>query len=316
MTDRKPSPGATRQQLRPGLRSWLVHHRSVALQTLKDLADQGLANFLSCLVIGIAMALPTLFYLTLINVAQVSERWDGQPRLSLYLSAGAKPTAVLAQVSGLAAGSDVDLISSEDALMQFASSFGFSDVLLALDDNPLPAVIEVRPEGSVREVGLLIEELSRLTDVDEVTSDIAWIERLNALVQFGEYLVIVVGLLLAFGVTLSIGNTIRLSIENRRAEILVVKLVGGTDAFVRRPFLYLGLWYGLGGAVLCCLMLWASMLLLQAPLHVLIASYEASFSLRGLLVEDVAALVLIGVVLGIMGASLSVGRHLRKIEPQ
>ena len=316
MTDRKPSPGATRQQLRPGLRSWLVHHRSVALQTLKDLDDQGLASFLSCLVIGIAMALPTLFYLTLINCAQVSERWDGQPRLSLYLSAGAKPTAVLAQVSGLAAGSDVDLISSEDALMQFASSSGFSDVLLALDDNPLPAVIEVRPEGSVREVGLLIEELSRLTDVDEVTSDIAWIERLNALVQFGEYLVIVVGLLLAFGVTLSIGNTIRLSIENRRAEILVVKLVGGTDAFVRRPFLYLGLWYGLGGAVLCCLMLWGSILLLQAPLHVLIASYEASFSLRGLLVEDVAALVLIGVVLGIMGASLSVRRHLRKIEPQ
>ena len=316
MSERFPGVGATRQQARPGLRSWLDHHRSVARQTLVDLTEQRLANALSCLVIGISMALPTLFYLMLMNVAQIGDSWDGQPRVSLYVLQDAESESVLNEVEQIVGTTRVHLISAEDALVQFAASSGFSDVLAALDDNPLPAVVEVRPAGTATEVSALIGQLSMLAGVDDVTVDIAWIERLNALVRFGEYLVMVVGMLLAFGVTLSIGNTIRLAIENRRAEILVVKLVGGTDAFVRRPFLYLGLWYGLGGALMCCFMLWGSMWLLQAPIYQLIASYESSYSLRGLTLLDILTLMIVGIVLGVMGAALAVGRHLREIEPR
>lgn len=316
MSERAPAVLATRHRIRPGFRSWLAHHRSVAVQTLVKLTEQRLSNFLSCLVIGIAMALPTLFYLMLMNLAQISENWDGQPRLSLYLAKDADPARVAAEVTSKLDVARVTLIPAEDALATFAASSGFSDVLAALDDNPLPTVLEVRPEGTAEELSQIIADMRGLDGVDDVTADIAWIERLHALVRFGEYLVMVVGVLLAFGVTLSIGNTIRLAIENRRAEILVVKLVGGTDAFVRRPFLYLGLWYGLGGAILSCLMLSGSALLLQGPVQTLVASYESSYSLRGLKFLDAVILLVVGMVLGVMGAALAVGRHLREIEPQ
>jgi cell division transport system permease protein len=146
--------------------------------------------------------------------------------------------------------------------------------------------------------------------------DLQWIERLLAILAVGERLVMALSVFLGLGVLLAIGNTIRLAIENRRAEIEVVKLVGGTDGFVRRPFLYLGFWYGLGGAVIAWLMVQGSLVFLAVPIERMILSYDEKFILSGLGLSESALLLGLGCILGISGAALAVGRHLHQIEPR
>ncbi|MFT7091945.1 MAG: cell division transport system permease protein, partial [Candidatus Azotimanducaceae bacterium] len=145
--------------------------------------------------------------------------------------------------------------------------------------------------------------------------DLEWIERLFALLALGERFVTTLGLFLSLGVVLAIGNTIRLAIENRRAEIEIIKLVGATDAFVRRPFLYLGFWYGFGGALVAWLMVQASLIVLSGPIEQLLDSYQNQFLLEGLDLITTLTLFGVGIGLGVVGAAVAVGRHLHTIEP-
>ena len=154
-----------------------------------------------------------------------------------------------------------------------------------------------------------------IAQVDRVSVDLQWLERLFAILSFSRRLVTAFGLVLALGVLLVMGNTIRLAIENRRQEIEVVKLVGGTDAFVRRPFLYLGFWYGLGGALLACLLLQISLLVLSAPVEVLAQSYRDDFALQGPGLTGILLLLVTGSLLGVLGSLIAVSRHLAAIEP-
>ena len=189
-------------------------------------------------------------------------------------------------------------------------------MLSTLDRNPLPHVIEVVPQEP--DAVLLQQMMARWevrSEVDRVSVDLAWLERLFALLSFAERLVLALALVLATGVMLVMGNTIRLAIENRRQEIVIIKLVGGTDAFVRRPFLYLGFWYGFGGSVIALLLVQASMLFLAGPVETLAQSYRDDFALTGLGLAGNLLLLAGGSLLGIIGALLSVSRHLREIEP-
>jgi cell division transport system permease protein len=316
-----PAPGASTAALGIAgrLGSWFGHHRAVALGSLANLFESWMASVMTWLVIGIALGLPTILYLLLVNVGDVSADWDGRPRISVYLASGLADGDARQLANELGRMPDVastSYISPEQALKEFQARSGFGDVLNSLDANPLPPVVEIVP--SAREpaaLKLLVVKLENTAGVDSVSVDLAWIERLFAILALGERFVAALGFFLGLGVLLSIGNTIRLAIENRRSEIEVVKLVGGTDSFVRRPFLYLGFWYGLGGAVMAWLMVQCSLWFLAGPVDRLVQSYDDEFALVGLDLATTAILLVCGGLLGVLGASLAVGRHLHQIEP-
>ncbi|MEX2488335.1 MAG: permease-like cell division protein FtsX [Pseudomonadales bacterium] len=295
------------------------HHRTVARESLATLLRNWLTSTMTWLAIGIALALPAILYLILVNVGNVSGEWEGKPRITLYLEDN------VSSVDGKAFAKEIEdretvesthYVSAEEALDEFKALSGFGEVVDSLDDNPLPAVIIVAP--AVSEPARLKLIIAALEDENHVTSasmDLKWIERLYAIIGFGQRLVAALGAFLALGVLLIIGNTIRLAIENRRDEIEVVKLVGGTDAFVRRPFLYLGLWYGLGGAIIAWLLVQISLMFLAAPVQRLVQSYGNQFSISGLGVTESLVLWTGGSILGVLGALLAVSRHLHEIEP-
>jgi cell division transport system permease protein len=304
---------------RDRLMAWLAHHRRVSVETIVGLLGNWVTSLMTWMVLGIALAMPVFLYLLLVNVSAVSEGFDGKPRISIYLKWGLPGDAANALLADLRANPNTDqakYIDPESALVEFQSRSGFGDVLNTLERNPLPGVIELSP---VNADPLLIRswvaELEARSDVDNVGVDLAWIERLMALVKFGERLVLALSIVLALGVLLVVGNTIRLAIENRRSEIEVIKLVGGTDGFVRRPFLYLGFWYGIGGAIAALVLVQFALLFLYGPVEIIAQSYRNDFSLRGPGITDAAVLLLIGASLGILGATLAVSKHLHTIEP-
>ena len=277
-------------------------------------------SLMTWLVIGIAMALPAILYLLLGNLTALGGDWEGQPRLSAYLKEGVSIAIGKDLSASLGKEPEVlstNYISSEQALTEFQTQSGLANVIASIGGNPLPAVIEITPAiEQTAGLKLLVLKLESDERIDSVDLDLEWIERLLALVALGERIVIALSIFLGLGVLLSIGNTIRLAIENRRAEIEVVKLVGGTDSFVRRPFLYLGFWYGAGGAVMAWLMIESSFLFLSGPIELLMASYSNAFTLSSLGFLNTLTLLVSGAFLGVVGAGLAVGKHLHSIEPR
>lgn len=302
------------------LSSWVNNHRQVARESLASVLEAWVTSLMTWLVIGIALALPIILYLMLDNVAEISGDWDGKPRISLYLKEQVSESDARRFAKELQATDEIEsaiFISPEDALLEFQAMSGFGDVLNTLDENPLPAVIEIKSAGD--DVSQLRLQAVSLTDnelVDSVTFDLEWIERLFALLKFGERLVMAMSFVLGLGVLLIIGNTIRLAIENRRSEIEIVKLVGGTDSFVRRPFLYLGLWYGLGGSVIAWILVQGSLLFLSGPVEILAQSYRDDFALSGLGFVESLIVIATGSLLGVLGGLVAVSRHLNQIEPE
>ena len=302
------------------LQSWLWHHRSSAADSLAQLLRSPLGSLLIWLVIGIALALPVGLWVMLDNVRAVSDQWDNPAQISLFL----KPELSLEsaqQIRDLVVRrADVDsaeLVSREDALQEFQQLSGFGDVLENLDKNPLPHLILVSPaQVDNRSASTLQRILQREAGVAQAVLDMAWVQRLNALMHLGQRLVLLLATILILGVLLVIGNIIRLAIESRREEILVVKLVGGSDAFVRRPFLYAGLWYGLGGAIVSWVTVSLALAGLREPLASLSLLYQSSFHLRGLSLVDTLCLLLLGSTMGLLGARMAVARHLGAIEPE
>lgn len=320
---RKDVKGARRHKtgLRDRLASYRSHHRQVALDSLQRLLRRPAATLLTSLVIAIALALPTSLYIGLNNIEAVSSGWEGAARISLFL----KPKVSVSQAENLrrsiAARDGVlnaEYISPDAALVEFRASSGFGDVLDQLDSNPLPGLIVVTPREaniSAAAVTELQKGLAKLPEVDLAKLDMEWLQRLNQITELGRRLTLALAGMLAVGVLLIIGNTIKLAIESRRSEILVVKLVGGTNAFVRRPFLYTGFWYGLSGGLAAWFLVQGGLYWLRAPISELSVSYQSDFQLLGLGVLDSLLLWLFAGGLGLLGAWLVVGRELRAIEP-
>jgi len=302
------------------LNAWAAHHRRVSIETLQQLLANPFSSAMTWLVIGIALGLPAILFVVLQNVADISGDWGGKARMSLYLDTEVTVDVGRGFSAEIERRGDIEkalFISSDDALREFQNRSGFGEVLSTLDRNPLPHVIEVIPVSpDPLELSSLVSVWEEHELVERVSVDLKWLERLFALLVFAERLVTALASVLALGVMLVMGNTIRLAIENRRQEIEVVKLVGGTDAFVRRPFLYLGFWYGLGGAVVALLLLWLSLFLLSSPVEQLAQSYRDDFALHGPGFLGALLLLIIGALLGTLGAILAVSRHLADIEPQ
>lgn len=301
--------------------AWLRHHRLSAADSLHRVLDNLVASLMTWLVIGIAMALPVGLDVALDNATELSAGWDSPSQISLFLKEGQDSASAETLVREIEARDDVagvHFVSREDALAEFSALSGFADVLASLEKNPLPNLLLVTPVASL--VGTatdgLRSELAQREEVAEAVLDMEWLQRLNSIMQLSRRLVMAIGGLLVLGVVLILGNTIRLSIENRREEIVIVKLVGGSNPFVRRPFLYTGLWYGVGGGFFAALLVSLSLWFLESPVSELAALYQSDFELEGLGMMGALNLLILGGLLGLAGAWLAVTRHLAAIQPR
>ena len=300
-------------------RAWLRHHRLSAADSLQRLLDHPWSSLLTWLVIAIAMALPVGMNVALENARSASSNWDRPAQISLFLKAGLEEKAARQLQLKLVEREEIEestLITSDQALEEFRRTSGFGDLLESLDKNPLPNLIIVSPSVEGNALAALQVQLQSLPEVDQAVLDMEWVQRLASLMTLGRRIVLAVGALLILGVILILGNTIRLAIESRRDEIVIVKLVGGSNAFVRRPFLYTGLWYGVGGGLLAGLLVSAALWFLGEPAHNLAQLYQSGFEVKDLGVMGGLNLIILGGLLGLAGAWLAVSRHLSEIEPR
>ncbi|SHF27998.1 cell division transport system permease protein [Microbulbifer donghaiensis] len=299
---------------------WLGHHREMAGESLRRFFATPLASAMTALVIAIALALPAALQLGLVNFQRAVAGWDGQPQISVFLHKEARDSAVQSFADKLRADpaiAEVTYISPEAALAEFQQSSGLGDALAGLGANPLPAVLLLRPrDTSGEQLEFLAQRLRDSAMTDSVVLDMAWVQRLAQLTDLGRRLSAGLAVLLAMGVLLVVVNTIRLHIESRREEILVVKLVGATDAFVRRPFLYSGLCYGFFGGLLAWLLVALGVALLAGPVAGLSSSYGSAYSLSGPGISYLLGLTAGAALLGLIGAWLAVARHIKAIEPK
>lgn len=312
--------GPARTWFRPTV--WLAEHARAALGSLGRLWRNPVASLLTVAVIAVALALPGALWLLLKNAQEATGGWDSGTRISVYLEPGLDAVAVDAAAERIARRDDVrvvERIDPEAALAEFRQLAGSGEALAALESNPLPAVVVLEPAtGTPRSpaaLAALAEQVDGIEGVDQARVDLEWVERMYALLDVVERGVSLLALLLAAGVLLIVGNTIRLDILNRRDEIEVTKLIGASDAFIRRPFLYGGLWYGLGGAVSAWLLLAVTSGLLGGPTARLASAYGSQFRLEGLTLGETGLIIAVGTLLGWAGSWLAVGRHLREIEP-
>lgn len=319
---REQGASQSRARVSDRLSSYVAHHKLVAHDSLMRLLATLVPSLMTWLVIGIALALPTGLFVALSNLDAVSRGWDGAAQISLFVHKQVSEQDSRQLAGDLQQREDiagVEFISRSQALEEFQALSGYGDVLDQLDQNPLPAVIVVRPveqKISAQATEQLYLELKALPQIEQAIIDLQWVQRLYSMMELGKRMTLALGALLSLGVLLVIGNTIRLAIESRRDEIVIVKLVGATDAFVRRPFLYTGLWYGLGGGLLCWLIISASLWWLGGPVASLAGLYQSEFALQGLGILQTLMLWLASGLLGLAGAWLAVGRHLGDIEPR
>ncbi len=304
------------------IKNYLLRHLQVMLFSLGRLWRQPLASLMTVVVIGIALALPAGLYVILKNIEQVSSQWDDAAQISLFLKQDVNDAEAQFLVNKLKVWPEITAVnyqSASQSLEEFRQLSGLGNLLDTLPTNPLPAVIIVQPDShDLRPdaVGSLLSRLESLPDVGQAQLDMEWLQRLRSINDMGQRGISILGLLLSLSVLLIIGNTIRLAILNQQSEIRVIKLVGGTNAFIRRPFLYTGFWYGLLGGLVAWLTLLFTMSLINGPINELASQYESEFTLAWLSGTMILTLPLIGMLLGVMGAWLAVGRHLSAIEPR
>lgn len=270
---------------------------------------------------GVALALPVALLLLLTSLQGVSAGWESSARVTAYMKLDAsleKTRELASEIRADGRVAELELIDRDRALAEFRASSGLDDALDYLEENPLPHTLLVTPEESARSadgVAGLVTFIEGMDGVERVQVDLGWLQRLNAMTDLLARAVWALAILLAAAVVLVIGNTVRLSIESRRDEILVAKLVGGTDGFVRRPFLYTGAWFGLGGGVVAWILLQLSLWWLSGPVERLAGLYRSDFSLNGLSIDGALALIIAAMLLGWLGAWVAVKRHLDDIEP-
>jgi cell division transport system permease protein len=297
-------------------------HAQAFLGSLGRLARSPLSTLLTLLVIALALALPASLRLFVTNAQAATGNFGNAIDLSVYFKTDV-PLAKAQQLANAARAradvAEVTLIPAAQGLEDFRNYSGFGDALAALKENPLPHVLHVRPRDAASTPAAL-EALrgyfSAWPEVELVQVDAQWVQRFNAILEVLRELLLIAAALLGVGVLAVIGNTIRLEIAGRRAEIEVIKLVGGSNSFVRRPFLYIGLIYGLGGALLAWGIIALAVGLLGESVDKLARLYGSHFQLHGPEAAEIGALLGAGAVLGWLGAWISAARHLRSIEPR
>ncbi|RLA29013.1 MAG: cell division protein [Gammaproteobacteria bacterium] len=301
--------------------AWAARHASTAAAALGRLAQQPFSSLMTILVIGVTLALPAAMHLVIKNAQSISASWDNALDFSVYLKADTslEDAQTLADIIGQRADvSQVTLVSAEDALLDFREHSGFGEALDHLTVNPLPHTLVVRPSDANTEqsMSLLNEELGNLPEADFVQVDTEWVQRFHAMLDIMQRAIAMGAGLLGAAIIVIIGNTIRLDIQSRREEIEVTKLIGASNAFVRRPFLYSGLWYGLGGGLLALALVLYGLFALKDPVARLAGLYNSGFEILALDFLESGMIIATGVALGLIGSWFAAARHMRRIEPR
>lgn len=303
------------------MRQWLTRHAQNCIASVGRLVARPGGSLLTVAVIGVALALPAGLNVLIRNGEALAGGWESVRDFSIYLQPGAELSAAQSIAAELQANKNiqaVEVVTADAALDDLRDSGGFAGVLDSLDNNPLPHTLVVRPTADVPANILqqLASELGERPIVDQVRLDTDWVARLNALLDLARRGIWLAAGLLVGAVIVIVGNTIRLDIENQRAEIEVAKLLGATDAFVRRPFLYTGFWFGLTGGLLALAVVAIGLALIGGPVAELSALYGGSFRLLGLDGRSGLAVVGGGLLAGLGGAWIAVARHLAAIQPK
>lgn len=313
----KNAPRAHRRSLQERLRAWRELHLYSLFSSIGRMMQRPWATTLTVGVMAIAMVLPLFLAMLIGNIERLSGSFRESREVSVFLSAKAQDAAAQILVQTLGDDPRVEAVllrTPEEGLAEFREMADFADALALIDGNPLPFVLVISPAPDVDPL-TLAQELRALPDVDFVQHDAQWRSRLSAWLSFGRHLAWVTAGLLGVGVLLVVGNTVRLDIQGRAEEIQTVQLLGATDGFVRRPFLYLGAWYGLFAGILALAVSALAPWLLRAPVGALVESYGSHFQMKGLSVTLALAALASSVVLGWLGAWLAAGHHLRRSLP-
>jgi len=304
------------------VKSYFISHIQVFFYSLGQLSRAPVSTLMTSMVIGIALALPTGLHTLLKNAQQLSGGWESTTQISVFLKKNINESQARKLKSDIQDWTDVaavQYISRKQALDEFQKLSGFGDALKALNSNPLPSVLIVKPkltDSNHQLTQQLLNKLNQLRQTDKAQLDMQWVRRLYAIMDIIERGVLILGGLLALAVLLVMGNTIRLAIQNRSKEIVVMKLIGGTDAFIRRPFLYTGFWYGLFGGVIAWLLVSFTLLSISSPIEKLSLLYQNQFELSNLSFFATLMLLALSIFLGLIGSWFAVSRHIKEIEPE
>ena len=303
------------------LKNYLTRHAQNCVGSLGEMSRQRLSSALTIAVIGIALAMPSALNIMVKSGRALAGGWENVRDFSAYLRPGTtldEAARLGDRIQAMDIIESVQLISADQALTEFKSDSGFREILGALDENPLPHTVVIRPQADAPPEALdqLEQELIARSDVDMVKLDTEWVARLNAILDLARRTVWIAAVMLVGAVIVIIGNTTRLDIQNRRSEIEVSKLLGASNGFVRRPFLYMGFWYGLLGGCFALILLTVSLWLLSGPVDRLASLYGGGFDRLG--VDSATAFTVLGggILAGLGGAWSAVARHLAAIQPK
>jgi cell division transport system permease protein len=303
------------------IRAYFARHAQVLVGSLGRIVHEPFAALMTMGVIAVALALPLFLSMLLQNARTASGNWNEAYDLSVYMDKGASAARVQALAKALRLRGDVAtvrIITADQALAEFRDNSGFGKALDALSDNPLPDTLVVTPTlGSSTPQGTdtLKTAIAAMSDVQTVQIDTEWVKRLHAMLDLLRRVIWLTAGLLGVGIVIIVSNTIRLDILNRRPEIEVMKLVGASDGFTRRPFLYSGIWYGLGGGLLALMLVAIASAVLARPVARLAFLYGSAFRLEGVNVATGIGVLAVAVGLSWLGSWLAATRHIRAIEP-
>jgi cell division transport system permease protein len=307
------------RQSQADLGGWARHHLKCATDSFLTLIQQPISSALTWLVIAIALMLPALFYIVLQAASGQISHWQEGGQITLYLADDTSDSDGATLANELASRPEVlktEFITKEQAWQNFRPVIS-QNTELQLETNPLPASVVVVPTlQNQADLEALILTLQDLPEIEDIQIDLAWIARLNSMLDIARSIVHLLGLILSVAVLLIVGNTIRLSVESRKSEIEITKLLGATDAYVRRPFLYLGAWYGLFGGIAACVLLTVISVNFQSVLEPFLAGYGLNAPAIWLNATELGMLLLAAVLVSLLGARIALWRHLRDTDPK
>ncbi len=300
---------------------WLTRHASTSLASLGRLVRHPFSSLMIVLVIAVTLALPAAINLVVKNAQQISGSWDNALDFSVFLQQELTESEAEGLGRLIEQRADVEsvvFISASDAMVDFKAQSGFGAALDQLPDNPLPHTLIVRPSAGNTSASMVLlqEELQNLPETEHVQVDTEWVQRFHAILDIVRQAIAIGAALLGIAIVVIIGNTIRLDIENRREEIEVTKLIGASNAFVRRPFLWTGFWYGLFGGLMALGLVYYGLFLLEGPVARLAGLYQSNIAIASMNLAEGGAIIGIGVFLGLFGSWFTAARHMRRIEPR